>query len=105
MTLGKDLKTETKTHTPTKLTSKRDYDSIKSRGEEDFSNYFFLKQKFDEIHVFIARIAGLLAHSIQDSRHRHASPKLKDRFGLEKKDSSSNLKKWLIASPSKSQMD
>ena len=103
MTLGKDnLKTGSMISTPVKANNKKDYDSIRSRGDEDFSNYFILKQKFDEIHVFIARIAGLVAHSIQDSRHRHASPKLKDRFGIEKKGSSSNLKKWLIASPSKS---
>lgn len=78
---------------------------VQSEGDEDFSNYFILKNKFDEIHAFITRIAGLLSKSVQYSRRRHATPELKDAYlggGSQKIES---LKSWLQNSPSKAQID
>ena len=79
------------------------YESFGS-SPEDFNNYLILKRKFDEIHVFMARIAGMLSRSIQDCRRRHTSPEIKQHLN-ETGAASSDLKKWLINSPSKAQID
>lgn len=80
------------------------YESFGS-SPEDFNNYLILKRKFDEIHVFMARIAGMLSRSIQHCRRRHASPEIKQHLGEAGVASADHLKKWLINSPSKAQID
>ena len=78
---------------------------IHSESEEDFSNYFILKKKFDEIHIFVTRIAGLLSKSIQHSRRRHVTPELKNSYLKTGSQAIGGLKIWLQNSPSKSQID
>lgn len=80
-------------------------DSVHSADGEDITHYFVLKKKFDQIHVFIARIAGLLSKSIQECRRRHASPQLKSSYSQTNSDKAENIKKWLTNSPSKAQVD
>lgn len=75
-------------------------DEVEEEG--DFSQYLLLKEKFDEIQVFITRIASLLAKAVQASRGRHASPQLKREYVLNQ---DGPLKEWLAASPSKAQVD
>lgn len=78
---------------------------IQSDGEEDFSNYLILKRKFDEIHAFVTRIAGLLSKSVQQSRRRHTTPELKEAYLQSGSQKGEGLKMWLQSSPSKSQID
>lgn len=73
--------------------------------EGEFSNYFILKRKFDEIQAFITRIAGLLSKAVQTSRGRHASPELKHAYFRSSNEKLSAIKDWLQASPSKTQID
>ena len=79
----------------------KSYDSFGGESE-DMSNYLILKKKFDEIHVFIARIAGMLSKSIQETRRRHATPEIKKKYA---ESNGEDLKKWLIYSPTKAQVD
>lgn len=83
----------------------KDGQVVRSDGEEDFTHYFVLKRKFDEIHAFITRIAGLLSKSLQISRGRHATPELKSTYGKSGGESITNIRGWLQASPSKTQVD
>jgi hypothetical protein len=53
----------------------------------------------------MARIAGMLSRSIQDCRRRHASPEIKQHLHAAGASSADHLKKWLISSPSKAQID
>jgi hypothetical protein len=80
-------------------------ESVHSNEGEDQSHYLILKRKFDEIHVFVTRIAGLLSKSIQECRRRHASSHLKDTYRLASSERAENLRLWLTNSPSKSQVD
>lgn len=77
-------------------------ESIRSQGG-DFSEYFLLKEKFDEIQVFVTRVAGLMAQSVQKSRGRYASPGLQRSYSPGKP--ADPLAEWLLASPSKTQID
>ncbi len=53
----------------------------------------------------MARIAGMLSRSIMDCRRRHASPEIKQHLREAGTASADHLKKWLINSPSKAQID
>lgn len=83
----------------------KEREAVQSDGDEDFSNYFILKKKFDEIHAFVTRIAGLLSKSVQQSRRRHATPELKDAYLKTDSQKIEGIKLWLHCSPSKSQID
>lgn len=73
------------------------------------SNFMLLKRKFDEIQVFVTRVAGLLSKAVLESRLKHTSalPASMTRSKSPKPthNSESKLKEWLTTSPSKAQVD